>query len=79
MEISNIILGSNVKVDPTTSLNNVSLGHNVKISKYCSVFGSPEHILEIGEDSYVGMFSILNGYSAQLRIGQNVSIAQMSI
>lgn len=76
MEISNIILGTNVKVDPTTSLNNVSLADNVKISKHCSVFGSPDHVVEIGEGSYVGMFSILNGFSAPLKIGKKVSIAQ---
>jgi acetyltransferase-like isoleucine patch superfamily enzyme len=76
MELSNIVLGKNVKVDPTTSLNNVKLDDNVKIAKYCSVFGSPENILSIGEGSYVGMFSILNGFSAPLKIGKNVSIAQ---
>ena len=76
MEISNIILGTNVKVDTTTSLNNVSLADNVKIAKHCSVFGSPDHILEIGEGSYVGMFSVLNGFSAPLKIGKKVSIAQ---
>lgn len=76
MEISNINLGANVKVDPTTSLNNVSIGNDVKIAKYCSIYGSPGCILEIGDSCYVGMFSILNGFSAQLKIGKNVSIAQ---
>ncbi len=76
MEISNIKLGSNVVVDPTSSLNNVSIGNKVKIAKYCSVYGSSESPLEIGDESYVGMFSVLNGFSAPLKIGQNVSIAQ---
>ena len=76
MEISNIHLGKNVRVDPTTSLNNVQIGDNVKIAKFCSIYGSSEHLLEIGENSYVGMFSILNGYSAKLKIGKHVSIAQ---
>ncbi len=76
MEMSNISLGTNVKVDPTSSLNNVSLADNVKIAKYCSVFGSPDHVLEVGEGSYVGMFSVLNGFSAPLKIGKKVSIAQ---
>ncbi len=76
MEISNIKLGANVKVDPTTSINNACIGNNVKISKYCSVYGSATYVLEIGDGSYIGMFSILNGYSAQLKIGKNVSIAQ---
>jgi acetyltransferase-like isoleucine patch superfamily enzyme len=76
MEISNIHLGTNVKVDPSSSINNVILGNNVKIAKHCSVFGSADHLLEIGDDTYVGMFSILNGFSALLKVGRNVSIAQ---
>lgn len=76
MEIGKIELGSNVVVDPTSSLNNVLIGNNVKIAKYCSIYGSPENLLEIGEGSYVGMFSVLNGFSKLLKIGKNVSIAQ---
>lgn len=76
MEISHIELGRNVRVDPTTSLNNVRLSDNVKIAKYCSVFGSQSQLLEIGQGSYVGMFSILNGYAQKLVIGAFVSIAQ---
>jgi acetyltransferase-like isoleucine patch superfamily enzyme len=76
MEISNIHLGKNVKVDTTSTINNVSLGDNVKIAKFCSVYGSPNHLLEIGDHSYIGMFSIINGYSGKLTIGKHVSIAQ---
>lgn len=76
MEISNIKLGKNVRVDPSSSINNVIIGDNVKIAKNCSVYGSPDNILEIGEGSYIGMFSLLNGFSAPLRIGKFVSIAQ---
>ena len=32
--------------------------------------------MRIGSKSYVGMFSILNGYAARLEIGSCVSIAQ---
>jgi len=76
MEIANIELGLNVNIDPSSSINNVSIGDRVKISKYCSVYGSKFTPLQIGAKSYVGMFSILNGYSARLVIGQEVSIAQ---
>lgn len=76
MEVSNIQLGSNVVVDSTSSINNVSIGNNVKIAKYCSIYGSASAPLEIGEGSYIGMFSVLNGYSASLKIGKHVSIAQ---
>lgn len=76
MEICNLSFGSNVQIDPSSSLNNVSVGNNVRISKYCSIYGSKENILEIGNDSYVGMFSIINGYAGKISIGSNVSIAQ---
>lgn len=76
MELSNIELGENVRVDPTSSINNVRLSTGVKIAKYCSIYGSKEHPLQIGEDSYVGMFTILNGFARGLHIGRNVSIAQ---
>ncbi|MDR3024449.1 acyltransferase [Chryseobacterium sp.] len=76
MKISNISIGENVVIDPTTSINNVKIADNVKIAKLCSIYGSEKNQLEIGESSYVGMFSILNGYSRKLTIGKHVSIAQ---
>ncbi len=76
MEISNLQLGDGVHIDPSTSINNVILCDGVKISKYCSIYGSKQRPLKIGKQSYVGMFSILNGYAARLEIGANVSIAQ---
>ena len=76
MITSNIKLGKDVLVDSTSSINNVTIGDNVKIAKYCSVFGSPEHPLKIGNGSYIAMMSILNGYNAPLTIGERVSIAQ---
>ncbi|MFI5451845.1 acyltransferase [Pedobacter sp. UC225_61] len=76
MQISNIQLGKEVVVDTTSSINNVILGDRVKVAKYCSIYGSPNCILEIGEGSYVGMFTIINGYAAKITIGKKVSIAQ---
>jgi len=76
MITSNIQLGEEVNIDPTTSVNNVTIGNRVKIAKYCSVFGSAVNPAEIGDDSYIGMFSIINGYAAKVIIGKNVSIAQ---
>lgn len=76
MKISNIILGENVVIDDSTSINNVNISSGVKISKRCSIYGSSEHPLFIGENSYVGMNSILNGFRASLIIGKRVSIAQ---
>lgn len=76
MKYANIYLGKDVEIDPSSSVNNVIIGDNVRIAKRCSVFGSPDNLLEIGSDSYVGMNSILNGYASKLIIGSNVSIAQ---
>ncbi len=76
MNFANIILGENVAIDPSTTFNNLSIGSNVKVAKRCSLFGSPVNILEIGEYSYVGMNTIINGFAAKVIIGTHVSIAQ---
>mgnify|MGYP002681542729 FL=1 len=76
MKYSNINLGKDVEIDVSSSVNNVVIGDNVRIAKRCSVFGSPDNLLEIGSGCYVGMNSMLNGYAAKLTIGRNVSIAQ---
>jgi acetyltransferase-like isoleucine patch superfamily enzyme len=76
METSNITLGANLRIDPSTSFNNVSIGDNTKIAKRCSVFGGVHNILEIGKDSYIGMNGIINGFAAKIIIGSNVSISQ---
>ncbi len=76
MKFANISLGNDVEIDPSSSINNVIIGDRVKIAKRCSIFGSPESILEIGKGAYVGMNCILNGYAAKIIIGSYVSIAQ---
>jgi acetyltransferase-like isoleucine patch superfamily enzyme len=76
MKYSEIKLGSNVEIDPSTTFNNVNIGDNVKIAKRCSIFGGTGNILVIGANSYVGMNTILNGFKAILKIGSFVSIAQ---
>lgn len=76
MIFANIQLGRHVEIDATTSINHVIIKDYVKIAKRCSVFGSEAAPLVIGEGSYVGMNSILNGYAAPLIIGSHVSFAQ---
>lgn len=76
MKFSNIHLGEQVEIDPSSTFNNVKIGSHVKIAKRCSIFGSEDHLLEIGDHSYVGMNAILNGFTAPLVIGSHVSIAQ---
>lgn len=76
MKYANITLGENVEIDPSTSFNNVEIYNNVKISKRCSIFGGPGNQVEIHENCYVGMNTIINGFAAKIIIGSNVSIAQ---
>lgn len=76
MKYSNILLGSNVDIDPSSSINNVSISDNVKIAKRCSIFGSETDILKIGCSTYIGMNCIINGFSDKISIGSYVSIAQ---
>ena len=42
MKFSNIQLGENVEIDPSTSFNNVVISHDVRIAKRCSIFGVPK-------------------------------------
>lgn len=76
MNFANISLGENVFIDPSTSINMVNIGNNVRIAKRCSIFGGPNNILELGENVYVGMYSLLNGFAAKLTIWKNTSISQ---
>ncbi|MEQ9376699.1 MAG: DapH/DapD/GlmU-related protein [Imperialibacter sp.] len=76
MKFSNIILGKDVEIDPSSNFNNVDIGDNTRIAKRCSIFGSPDFILEIGKECYVGMNTTIDGYLEKVTIGANVSIAQ---
>jgi len=60
MKYANIILGSDVEIDPSSSINNVKIGDKVKIAKRCSIYGGPANPLELGANTYVGMNTILN-------------------
>ena len=75
MKIENIHLGKNVEVDPTSTINNIVLGDNVRIAKHCSVFGGPNNLLQIGNNSYVGMNAIIEGFNEKITIGEHVSMA----
>ena len=62
-------------IHKSSSLDNVAFGDGLKVSKFCSIFGSPDCHLRIGKDCYIGMFVLINGFSASVTIGDNVSIA----
>lgn len=76
MIFENIKLGKNVNIDPSSVINNVIIGDNVKIAKRVTLFGSSEEMLEIGNDSYIGMNCFLHGYAGKVKIGCHVSFAQ---
>lgn len=76
MIVANIKLGKDVEIESSSSVNNVRIGDNVRIAKRCSVFGAPDNLLEIGDCTYIGMNTLLNGFAAKLKIGSHVSIAQ---
>lgn len=76
MKFANIEIGTDVEIDPSSTINNVIIGDRVKIAKRCSIYGGPDNQLEIGVNSYVGMHSIINGFAAKVKIGANVSISQ---
>ncbi|PRY53672.1 galactoside O-acetyltransferase [Arcticibacter pallidicorallinus] len=75
MKVSNLKIEENVIIDDTSSINNVHIAADVKIAKFCSIYGAEKNILEIGAGTYIGMFTVINGFSAKIRIGCNVSIA----
>ncbi len=74
MYLQNLTFGHNVWVDPTASLNNVRIGDDVIIGMMCTIFGSENNPLTIGDHSRIGTYTILNGYSAPLAIGSHTSI-----
>jgi acetyltransferase-like isoleucine patch superfamily enzyme len=76
MIVSNIFLGSNVQVDTSAKMNNAKIGDEVKIAAQVNVFGAASHLIEVGEATYIGPFSMLEGYNAPVKIGCHVSIAQ---
>lgn len=76
MRFSNINIGAEVEIDPSSTVNNIIIGDRVKIAKRCSIYGGPDNLLEIGNNTYIGMNTVINGFKAKLIIGTNVSIAQ---
>lgn len=76
MITSNIHLGKDVHIEKDASINNVRIGDGTKIAGGVRVFGSAENILEVGKGCYFGLNTIVEGYNAQVRIGNHVSFAQ---
>ncbi|ERM83981.1 hypothetical protein P872_01590 [Rhodonellum psychrophilum GCM71 = DSM 17998] len=76
MITSNILLGENVYIEKSSSVNNVRIGDNTRIASSVNIFGSAKDLLEIGESCYIGPGCTLEGFNAKVQIGSNVSFAQ---
>lgn len=74
---SNIHLGKNVWIDPSASINNVQLGDGVRIGAKTTVFGRGANVLQIGAGTVVGEMTIINGFAAQLSIGEHCTIGSL--
>lgn len=75
MKIQNISIKESLEIDDSSSVNNCELGHGIKVSKRTVIYGAEACAVKIGNDCYIGMNCCLNGYDAELIIGNNVSIA----
>lgn len=75
MITSNIHLGKNVKIEKDSSVNNIKIGDDTRIAGRVKIFGSEEHILEIGKGNYVGLNCFIEGFNAKVIIGDYVSFA----
>ena len=76
MITENISLGKNISIDVSASVNNVSIGDNTKIAGNVKIFGSNTQQLRVGKSCYFGPNTIVEGFNAQVRIGDYVSFAQ---
>lgn len=75
MKTSNIDLGKNISIEIDAHINNVKIGDNTKIAGRVKIFGSEEHQLQIGKNSYVGLNCFIEGFNAKVIIGDHVSFA----
>jgi acetyltransferase-like isoleucine patch superfamily enzyme len=76
MVISNIVLGKDVYIEKTASINNATIGDKTKLAGDVKLFGSKENSIEVGKECYFGPYSMIEGYNAKVVIGDNVSFAQ---
>ena len=75
MITSNIHLGKNVKLGKDAHINNASLGDNTRLAGRVKIFGSEEHIIEVGKDCYFALNCFIEGFNDKVIIGDNVSFA----
>ena len=76
MNTSNIKLGENVDISRSADINNIHIGDNVLIRRYASVFGAPTHPAIIGKDTKISIMAFLNGWDAQLILGDRCTISR---
>ncbi len=67
-------LGKNVTIKSGVELHYVHIADNVTIGKNTTIFGSQDHIVEIGKNTYISPNCYFNG-AFGLHIGENVTIS----
>ena len=75
MNISNVFVEEGAEVSDHSSLNNCIVRKGTKISRDVVAFGSESAPLKIGENSYIGMGCVLQGFTSKITIGNNTSLA----
>ena len=71
--------GENVNIHPTSHINYVQFGDNVKVTKECLVNGSENHIVKIGDEVILAMYSVIDGTHADITFGNNSGLGQHSM
>lgn len=79
MHTANIQLGVDVNLHPSATFNFVKFGNHIKISKECHLFGGENHQLEIGSGTRIAMYTLVDGATAKITIGEHVGIAQQNV
>ena len=79
MHIGNIHFGDNVDIHPTATFNFVTFAGDNKISKECHLFGGENHQLKIGKGTKINMYTLVDGATAKITIGEHVGIAQQNV
>ncbi len=79
MHTAEIYLGNDVDIHPTSTINFVKIGDRVKIAKGCHLQGGPNLSVEVGANTIIGMYTIIEGSRAKIQIAENVSIAQQTV
>lgn len=72
-------MGEDVNIYPSASFNYVSFGNHVRVGKECHIYGGKEYPLQIGDNTIITMYVVIDGTKAPVIIGKNASIGQQTV